>query len=195
MILNNRKHMLPTLSRLSPVIVLVILLFNFIISPSYTSFYLFIAYILVIVSNSIIKNLISKSIYKLLNISSLPILGLGERPNSAYSCGFILDNKKSNSFGMQSGHSQIAWTVAIYIIARLIARLSSNKTTSKNTVIISIILVLLSALYISYSRVYIEGCHTVQQVIAGGLLGILSGFLIYYYEDDIIVILRKIYRK
>ena len=189
MISNNRNNVLPSLSRLSPLIFLTILLFNCIISPSYASFYLFIAYVLVIVSNSIIKNLISKPIYKLLNISSLPILGLGERPNGASSCGFILDNKIAKSFGMPSGHSHIAWTVATYIIARLIVRLSSNKTTSKNAVILSIILVLLSALYISYSRVYIEGCHTVQQVIVGGLLGILSGFFIYYYEDDIIVIL------
>jgi membrane-associated phospholipid phosphatase len=46
--------------------------------------------------------------------------------------------------------------------------------------------------YVSYSRVYIDGCHTIQQVIVGGLLGVLIGFLIYYYENDGVNLLRKI---
>ena len=41
------------------------------------------------------------------------------------------------------------------------------------------------SIYISYSRVYIEGCHTIQQVIVGGTVGILLGFLAFYFEDDI----------
>ena len=52
--------------------------------------------------------------------------------------------------------------------------------------ILSCIIVLLVALYISYSRVYIEGCHTIQQVSVGGMLGIATVFIIYYFEDTII---------
>ena len=141
-----------------------------------------------------------KPLYKLFNKTSLPILGLGARPSGASSCQFILDNKLASSFGMPSGHSQIAWTVATYMIARLINNWKNvNKDNKYITafeyfwLILSCLLVLAGAFYISYSRVYIEGCHTIEQVTFGGLLGILCGFLIYYFEDNVINLLRKIY--
>ena len=50
---------------------------------------------------------------------------------------------------------------------------------------ISIVVILVVASYISYSRVYIEGCHTIQQVIIGGIVGVVLGFLAFYFENDI----------
>jgi len=59
-------------------------------------------------------------------------------------------------------------------------------------VICSTLFILSIMVYVSYSRVYIEGCHTIQQVVVGGMLGVLIGFLIYYYENDGVNLLAKI---
>jgi hypothetical protein len=141
-----------------------------------------------------------KPLYNLFNKTKLPILGLGSRPSNASSCQFTLDNKYATSFGMPSGHSQIAWTLSTYIIAKIITNWkNSNKDNKAITgfgyiwLVLSCLLVLTGSLYISYSRVYIEGCHTLEQVTVGGLLGILCGFLIYYFEDDAVLLLSKIY--
>ena len=196
----DRKLLVPTLSRTSPALFLIILILNCIVKPSYQSFYLFVIYVLVVLSNWVIKHLMVKPLYKLFNTTKLPFLGLGTRPSGAKSCQFILDSKLATSFGMPSGHSQIAWTVATYIIAKIINNWkNANKDNKAITafgyiwLILSCLLVLSSALYISYSRVYIEGCHTIEQVIAGGLLGIICGFITYYFENDAILLLSNIY--
>jgi membrane-associated phospholipid phosphatase len=151
-------------------------------------------YFIVILSNKIFKNLIFKPIYNLFNVSKISILGLGPRPKGANSCRFTLDNVLSTTYGMPSGHSQIAWTVATYILFTIVYNFNNNKYENTNNNIktlnyiwffTSCILIIWIAFYISYSRVYIEGCHTLQQVIVGGLIGIVSGFLVYYYENNI----------
>jgi membrane-associated phospholipid phosphatase len=196
--MDKRKKLIPTLSRTSPVLFFIGILLNCILYPSYESFYLFIIYFIVSISNHTFKK-ISKIIYNLLNTKSLPLLGIGSRPPNANSCAFILNNVISTSYGMPSGHSQSAWTFATYFILKII-KYWYNKYNNKNMniidymwLVISCILILGSAIYISYSRVYIEGCHTFQQVIVGGLIGILSGFLIYYYEKYAIDLLHKFY--
>ena len=200
MISKNRKNLLSTLSRTSPLLFLIILLFNCILAPSYEAFYLFVIYILLVLSNWVIKHIIVKPLYNLFNKTKLPILGLGYRPSNASSCQFTLDNKYATSFGMPSGHSQFAWAVATYIIFRIITNWkNANKDNKVITtsgyiwIILSCLLVLAGALYISYSRVYIEGCHTFEQVTVGGILGILCGFCIYYFEDYVVSLLKKIY--
>ena len=190
----NRQNLYPVLARASPVIFSVMLVMNCILQPSFNAFYMFIMYFIVILSNKIFKNLIFKPIYNLFNVSKISILGLGSRPKGANSCRFTLDNVLSTTYGMPSGHSQIAWGVASYILFRIVYDFNNNKyeDTNNNIKILnyiwfftSCILVTWIAFYISYSRVYIEGCHTLQQVIVGGVFGIVSGFLIYYYEDNI----------
>lgn len=192
-----RKALLPTLARTSPVVLPIILLFNCILSPSFESFYIFIMYFLVMLVNFFAKLVVFKPIYKLFGKSKLPFLGLGSRPNGAKSCKFILDDKIALSFGMPSGHSQLAWTVAIYFLFKIIYKFKNDKddkdkTDNKAIIIMKYIWLCLSCIlligiasYISYSRVYIEGCHTIQQVIVGGILGFVGGFLLYYFEDDL----------
>jgi len=188
---NYRQNLFPTLSRASPAIFALILFINCAINPSYESFYIFIIHFIVIFSNFFIKNLIFKPLYNLLGKKKIRFLGLGERPDGANSCSFILDNKDSKSFGMPSGHSQTAWTLVTYIIFKITYNFknsnNSNNKDIKNYIwfIVSCISLISISIYISYSRVYIEGCHTIQQVIIGALIGIGSGFLIFYYEDDI----------
>lgn len=210
--MNKRQELYPTLSRTSPVIFFYITLLNCIINPAYNSFYLFICYCSILGSNWIIKHLFVKPIYELLDRTSLPILGIGSRPPKANGCQFNLDDILSTDYGMPSGHSQMAWAIATYIISKIIKQWynsvnDSDKKSDKNSdtnnkvittfgyiwLILSCILVLGVATYISYSRVYIEGCHTIQQVIVGGLIGIVSGFLIYYFEKDAVNLMSNIY--
>lgn len=194
----HRSNLIPTLARTSPVIFLIILITNVLISPNYNSIYLFISYLLVVFSNWLIKNTIVKPLYKIFDIKELPLLGIGSRPPGATSCHFTLDNQLSTSFGMPSGHSQIAWTVAIYLVLKIIRKWIDYKKTNKAIEIIgyiwmlfTVIIILLCAIYISFSRVFIEGCHTLQQVIVGGIIGIVSGYLIFRYEDKIVGYLKK----
>lgn len=204
--INKRKELIPTISRASPAIYLIIIVLYFIIYPSYNSIYLLLIFLCLSISNTIAKYVISKPLYEILNKSTLPILGLGERPKGATSCDLTLDNKVATSFGMPSGHSQLAWAFAIYIICKLISIVNNkyiNNISDKYkinkyliyTFIVFICVILLSiAYYISYSRVYIEGCHTIEQVSFGGIFGVFCGLLAFYFENDIILILRKYIR-
>ena len=194
------QNLYPTMARTSPVVFFYFTILYCILSPSYHSFYLFIIYNSVVGSNWIIKNLIMKPIYNLLGKKSLPILGIGARPPNAESCEFVLDKVIATSFGMPSGHSQIAWTVATYIIFKIIKNWYNTEKDNKVVtafgyirLILYCILVLTVAIYISYSRVYLEGCHTIQQFTVGGIIGIVSGFLIYYFEDDAVELMSNIY--
>jgi len=187
--LNIRNNLFPTIARTSPILFFISLLLKSIIYPSITSYYLLISFVIIVFSNFILKYVIIKPIYKILGISSIPLFGIGNRPKGASSCDFTLDGKINTSFGMPSGHSQIAWTIATYIICKIIIKIKMQMQRRNILInilyILYVLLILYSALYISYSRVYIEGCHTIQQVIIGGIIGIISGFLIYYFEDKI----------
>lgn len=197
-----RNQLLPTLSRTSPVFIGLFALINCILNPTYNSFYFLIIISSLFPLNWIIKHLIVKPIYGLLKVESLPLLGIGKRPTGATSCTFILDDVLATSYGMPSGHSQIIWTFGTYIICKLIDKWHQTTTKDETTiqmqgigyiwVICSTLFIFSIMVYVSYSRVYIDGCHTIQQVIVGGLLGVLIGFLIYYYENDGANLLRKI---
>lgn len=190
---SKRNSFLPTLARLSPIMSGIILFINCIIYPSFNSFYIFIMYYIVMLLNFAEKTLIFKPLYNLFGKISLPILGRGIRPENANSCNFLLDGYDSKTFGMPSGHSQLAWTIATYIIFKIINNFLNNKDEKNKTlivfsyiwVILSCIILIICAGYVSYSRVYIDGCHTIQQVSVGGILGVCGGFIIYYYENDI----------
>lgn len=195
----KRYKLNPTLARYSPILYFYALLLYCIIQPSYSSLYLFISFNIIIISNILLKY-ISKSIYLLFNIETIPLLGIGKRPENATSCGTYLDGLLSTTYGMPSGHSQIAWSVAIYFILKMIKKWYNNDKDNKPITILGYIWLILScifilgiATYISYSRVYIEGCHTIQQVIIGGILGSIMGFLVFFFENPIIKLLSSIY--
>ena len=197
---SKRNNLNPTLSRSTPVIFSYLSLLNCMINPSYQSFYLFVAFNSINLSNWIIKHLIVKPIYEHLGKKSLPILGIGKRPADATGCGTYLDGLLSTTYGMPSGHSQIAWSVAIYFILKIIKNWYNNDKENKPITIIGYIWIILScivilgiATYISYSRVYIEGCHTIQQVIIGGILGSIMGFLVFFFETPVINLLSSLY--
>jgi len=49
------------------------------------------------------------------------------------------------------------------------------------------------ALFIMYSRVYLN-CHTVQQVIIGGLFGILFGTIGFTYKPQVINTIKNLFK-
>lgn len=197
--ITKRNELLPTLSRLSPALITILLFTHHMMEPfNNTTLYVNLMFFIVKFLNWSIKTLIAKPIYSLIGKERLPILGIGRRPFGAVSCGYILNGKPSTSYGMPSGHSQIAWTLTTYLLYKTIVRIKNLTYVNKtHDIILCIwlsllcILLLCFAIYVSYSRVYIEGCHTLQQVIIGGSIGVVCGFLIYYYEDDFVSILQK----
>ena len=197
---NYRLKLAPTLARTSPVFFLVTLILNMVINPGYNSLYYLIAYNFVIFSNWCAKTLVAKPVYKLFNTNNLPILGRGTRPIGASSCQFIYDESISTTFGMPSGHSQIAWAVAAFILAKITKQFFIKKDQKVLKprdylwLVISYIIILSGAAYISYFRVYIDKCHTIQQVIVGGLIGIGLGYMIYYFENDVVNFMEKLFK-
>jgi len=153
-----------SLARFSPAIFMTSAVMIAILKPCYGSIYFLIYLIIAQLSNKIFKE-VAKRLYG--NRETLPILGRGKRPEGACGCGLINDNKPATSFGMPSGHSQIAWAVSTYLILKY-----SLKSIPQAIFLVAI------AGYISFSRVAI-GCHTTEQVVTGSVIGIISGILAY----------------
>ncbi len=166
-----------------------------IINPNLIGLKTFLLFIAIGRTNTILKNVIFKPLYKFTGRESLPIIGKGSRPNGASNCGGI-----TKSFGMPSGHSQIAWTLTTFIILQLFDK--GNEMEVRNYDIGSEItltntrrkllkfvykikyklttLLLLYSILVSFSRVYVEGCHTIEQVIIGMIFGAIFGYVKYY---------------
>jgi len=120
--------------------------------------------------------LLKKRVFKpLMGTHKWPIIGSGERPKNAINCGSFINPynpfKPSSSYGMPSGHSQLAVAVATYQI------LKHNFKTE------SILFWGAIASTTSISR-YTLGCHTPQQVIVGVLLGLSCGYSIFYLRNN-----------
>jgi len=119
----------------------------------------------------IFNHFIKMRVFKvLMGDKKYPIIGRGRRPQNM-NCGLFINGQASKSYGMPSGHSQIAWFFSTYTILNL----SENNKYRK---LISTLLIGLGIL-ISYSRVYWSKCHTLQQVIVGGFLGKILGYITY----------------
>ena len=131
--------------------------------------------------NHILKYYICKP---LLGGKKWPIIGSGNRPVGAKYCSLFLtckgDGKPSaGSYGMPSGHSQNATFFSTYVILNLL-----NNPFSNSIKIYGTILFISLATGVMYSRVYLK-CHTVQQVIAGGLIGSILGAVYFKNKDKI----------
>jgi len=179
------------IARASPGIYIFIMMGYMILIQSTQAIYLFLALVCVFISNWIFKNFIFQPLYHLVSITtgqnSLPILGIGSRPPGAVSSGLFLDGQPGNTtFGMPSGHSQITWAIGTYLILNLVNRQNSICN------FVLIISIFYWMCYVSYSRVYIANCHTIQQVIIGGLIGIGSGFIIWKLESIIVKWLKAL---
>jgi membrane-associated phospholipid phosphatase len=175
--MNKQSYLYQSL-RAMPILIYFYGLVNTIISPGYKSLLLLIILSYDKLLNSSLKT-ISEYIYDLYNIEEPYIIGRGKRPNEAISTGCFLKypEKKSNTYGMPSGHSQTAWLFATYLILNIYYLDYSIYGNELNKIIkiINILFVILTAFMVSFSRV-IEKCHTWQQVVIGGLIGCLIGY-------------------
>jgi membrane-associated phospholipid phosphatase len=170
--------------RATPFIYSVFGLFNLIINPSFETSYYILAYGGNFVMNGLLKTL-SRGIYNALDTDYIFPFGQGSRPVGATNCGTFafVSNPEALSFGMPSGHSQLAWFFSTYFILKIWQSLSGNIYTK--LINPRVIVLLIIAITVSYSRVKIEGCHTTGQVITGGIIGIISGFVVNYIEKYI----------
>jgi membrane-associated phospholipid phosphatase len=79
-----------------------------------------------------------------------------------------------NSYGMPSGHSQLAGLFSTYIILRSYY----NSSLSQFQKISIYALMIFLGIYVIYSRIK-ENWHTIQQTVIGGTIGVLLGYFTY----------------
>ena len=126
--------------------------------------------------NSRINNILKYIILK-------PIFGnyifglLGKRPDNAKNCGYFINYNENtvNTYGMPSGHAQSVTFFLSYIINKYL-----NSNFSSMFKLISIIIFSIITICVMYSRIYFN-CHTVLQVVIGGLIGLYLGNLYYNF--------------
>ena len=120
----------------------------------------------------ILKHNVFQPLYAYLNTDTLPLLGRGPRPEGATNCSVFPDTsgKLATSFGMPSGHSLDACMMAmfwcLYIIYETNWSLPHKRLACTGLGLI--------ALLVAQSR-YRLGCHTIQQIGVGGIVGIVLG--------------------
>jgi len=207
------KELLIAIARAYPAIVTILVLINVINDYNNISAMFAVLLLLCEFINPFLKDM-SRII---MGNKTYPILGNGNRPPGAMNCGLYANGKKATSFGMPSGHAQIAVTFAAYIILTIFGVFSCpNTNESKNVAsthpacitpcypknncfsyiipvkylsknnkyIVSAILIAIT-LAVMYSRIAL-GCHTIQQVIVGGLIGILITVIFKMNENKIL---------
>jgi membrane-associated phospholipid phosphatase len=172
-------------AKLSPAIYFIVVIFNAILNPGFDSIYLLVCYSIAFFSVPLFKDLIFKPIYWMSKRKELPILGLGQRPSGARSCSLSGTNEKSLSFGMPSGHSSLTLFITTYIILNIYYMdysKYSNPDAIKALFSIICVLLMVTSIFIIYSRVKIAGCHTIQQVVVGSIIGVGLAYLAFYVK-------------
>ena len=155
--------------RSSPFTILFFSLIIYILFQNKVALHLFILISLTDTSNKFLKLLFKKlySLYPQLK----NILGNGERPKNAINCGCFIDplnpSQKATSYGLPSGHSEILFSIASFL------SLYFNNFYKTN-------ILFLLASYGAYTRITM-GCHSLNQVVLGGFIGILFGYLYYFF--------------
>jgi len=139
---------------------------------------------IILFSNPLLK-MASKPFYG--RHRSIPVLGKRQRPSGAKGCDvftYCPSKSSSSQVGMPSGHSQIAWAVCMYVLLEIwYEKDYADDKEKAYYVILSVVLILLSGA-VSYSRVIME-CHTIQQIIVGGLFGIVLGLSAFFIKGVI----------
>jgi len=131
--------------------------------------------------NFFFKNYFFKPIYYSMQKSTLPFLGLGERPHDHPRLD-MLENYYSEavSFGMPSGHSQSVLFFATFWIMYILIEFKDKK--SNNDIIYkcsSIIYLMIVSIVVMYNRYYYR-YHTIEQIMVGGVIRIGLGVLAFY---------------
>lgn len=185
---NPRKSTFWSLIRSTPISLLGTLILINIIYPSHDNFIFILLYMFTFGSNMIFK-VIAKYIYTILDTDYIPFIGQGTRPLGAHSCSSFISTPliPSISYGMPSGHSQLAWFFSIYACLSVINMQNQNQNQNQNQTtnkkILSCMALILLAITISYSRIHIEECHTTEQVVIGGIIGTTIAIASFYIKN------------
>ena len=158
------KEDLVIFSREFPFIVNV---FSFLISMLMGDIKTFYFAILILLTG-IINTALKETTRLFMGKKSWGIFGKGIRPTTKKF------GRGRGTYGMPSGHSQIATTFSAYWSSYLM-------DTNYVYKYVSIGILAALSLLIMYSRVVWERAHTVQQVIMGGLIGCMIGHYFYRY--------------
>jgi membrane-associated phospholipid phosphatase len=171
--------------RTTPATFLMTLMLMSVMHPSVDNYLFTLFYILCFIANGGFK-LGFKALYWLLNTDYIPLIGQGSRPAGAHSCSAFITVPliPASTYGMPSGHSQLAWFFATYGCLHIINHeftYFQGIYTNWNKYLqgLSCASLLVFATTVSYSRVAIEECHTTGQVVWGGILGTVFGCLSY----------------
>ena len=109
------------------------------------------------------------------------LIGQGPRPKGAKACGLLDKSKITDvkSFGMPSGHAQMAAFFTAYSMSKL------GEDNVSLPFYISVGSILSGCLiFIMYSRIH-NKCHTIQQTIAGCIIGLILGNLFFNNKERI----------
>ena len=91
--------------------------------------------------------------------------------------------KCGDKYGNPSGHSQFAWFFATFWILYIAYSNTFNNNTSN---VLSYISLLLIAIIVSSSRIYLR-CHNITQVILGGSIGVMVGIVAFYATKNMLI--------
>lgn len=153
----------------TPVILFLYFIINFIFENNkmsgYFLFVLFLSFYII----GFLKNMCEY----IMTDKTYPYLGSGLRPHGAKNTGNFVDcnNNTSNTYGMPSGHSLLIMVAATFWSLYFYKKKEYHKS----------ILLMMIASIVMLSRILL-GCHTIQQVIIGGILGFIIGIIADKYS-------------
>ena len=154
-----------------------IILFSLLLSYFMTHKIDFLLFAIVMGLSSLLNQVLKEYIFKpIMDEDEFPVLGKGTRPKGAKDCSDFIDpdNRISSSYGMPSGHAQTSALFGTFMILMIINERYSNKLK-----IMKCLFVFALTLAIMMSRVHF-GCHTIQQVTVGGILGSIIGIIFFF---------------
>ncbi len=128
-------------------------------------------------TSEVLNKILKTCCRSIIGDKNIPIIGMGKRPPVAV---FQLpqDGKmyktSINSYGMPSGHSQLATLFSTYIILRTY----HNTTLSYSHKLSIYVLMIFLSIYVIYGRIK-ENWHTIQQTVIGGTIGVVLGYFTY----------------
>ena len=140
----------------------------------HNNFYLKI--LLVLTASGLSNHILKEKVFKpLMGNENFPIIGIGKRPHGASNCGLFYNNNLSKSYGMPSGHTQYASALSTILSLKLYYSNYNN-----NVKVFGLLGFILLVCLVAHSRIMLR-CHTLQQTIVGGIIGIFIGYISYKY--------------
>ena len=131
-------------------------------------FLIFVVFISSLINGQVFKKL-SFKLFEAINMKKIAL-----RPEGAKHCSnFInefLPDKLSTSYGMPSGHSLESMLIAVFLSMYIIK--NHEKGMERNVLIVFVLAI---GIAVCTSRVAL-GCHTIPQIIIGGIIGGLVGY-------------------